>query len=456
MKYIIKEILIEDSISDGKVLLAKVTNADDLRPESDLSIFAFPYSDDLEQSLTQLICSSNSNLSFWEPNEDDFVEDTIIDEYGDEIMVFKSLDLIPEFELDDDYDDEYDEEDLEREEDMFALEDETETFDSGIEVYEDKSIDEDPDDIFNDFYNEDSYISDKRYSEDELKKMSVRERHAECSKCSKAKNLDGLIDFYTYFFYNGCQATNEYVVPGLAYLYGRAKDVDKLNQILTKYAFCLWELSQRSKEVTQSLLEIGLSYPYISNQQVDYLESLYNDPKYCEMMDDILYDKEKLPRKISGITKDELSKTNDTFSPRLLKEVYNCFILNQRAQNKRDDEYTEYFVYVRRTNSIIKKEYGQVGSGECVIGGTLDMKSFIEFIEPKYGKECSNYFLREVLKNKPWYNDTDSLIRSYFEWVDWDLLTDIAKEFFAHDTQKIDELKMDIALLYLKRLNKKE
>ena len=140
MKYIIKEILIEDSISDGKVLLAKVTNADDLRPESDLSIFAFPYSDDLEQSLTQLICSSNSNLSFWEPNEDDFVEDTIIDEYGDEIMVFKSLDLIPEFELDDDYDDEYDEEDLEREEDMFALEDETETFDSGIEVYEDKSI----------------------------------------------------------------------------------------------------------------------------------------------------------------------------------------------------------------------------------------------------------------------------------------------------------------------------
>ena len=311
MKYIIKEILIDDSISDGKVLLAKVAKADSLIPESNLSIFAFPYSEDLERILTQLVCSSNSNLAFWSPNEDDFVEDTIIDEYGDEIMVYKSLDLIPEFELDDDeydeYDDEYDdddeddvddEDDLEREDDLFVIEDETETFNSVIQVCENKNIEEDPDDISNDFYKKDSYISNKRYTEDEIKKMSVRERHAECSKCSKAKNLGGLIDFYTYFLYHGGQATNEYVIPGLAYLYGRAKDVEKLNKILTKYSFCLWELSQRSKEVTQSLLEIGLSYPYISNKQIDYLESLYNDPKYCEMMDDILYDKEKMPRKI--------------------------------------------------------------------------------------------------------------------------------------------------------------
>ena len=65
--------------------------------------------------------------------------------------------------------------------------------------------------------------------------------------------MGGLIDFYTFFFYHGAQATNEYVIPGMAYLYGRAKDVDTLNKVLQKYSFCLWEMSQDSKEVTKNL-----------------------------------------------------------------------------------------------------------------------------------------------------------------------------------------------------------
>ena len=129
--------------------------------------------------------------------------------------------------------------------------------------------------------------------------------------------------------------------------------------------------------------------------------------------------------------------------------------MNQRAQNKCNDEYTVYYVYVRRNNSIVKKEYIKVGSGECVINGTLDMKSFIEYIEPKYGKDCANFFLRKVLEHKPWYDNIEKLCRSYHEWVDWDILTDIAKDYFANEKSKIDEMKMDIALLYLERLNKR-
>ena len=75
---------------------------------------------------------------------------------------------------------------------------------------------------------------------------------------------------------------------------------------------------------------------------------------------------------------------------------------------------------------------------------------------PKYGNDCADFFLEKTLERKPWYNKKEDLCRSYYEWVDWDLLTEIAKEYFEDDQSQIDNIKMDIALLYLKMLNKKE
>ncbi len=464
MRYLIKEISTIDTINDGIVLLVKATSVDnssEIEYRDNVS-FAFPYS---EQLFTQLSQTSN-NHKYWEPYEEEFVEDSIEDQKGEVIDVYKSIDLIPEVSMDDvvpldsfffdDDVDEYDEEeDDEYADDLFEI-DNPESSNEPIEIFNSDYDEDDPDDIFNDFYSDDidSTVSNKRYTEDEIKKMSVHERHDECSRCSKAQNLGGLIDFYTFFYYHGCQATNEYVIPGMAYLYGRAKDVDTLNKVLQKYSFCLWEMSQDSKEVTKNLLEIGLMFPLLTGDQISYLEHLYNMPKYCEMMDDILFDKDKLPRKITGITKEDLKKTNDNFPTRLVKETYNSFILNQRAQNKRDDEYTEYYVYVRRNNNIIKKAYGMVGSGECVLSGTIDMKSFIEHIRPKYGDDCADFFLTKTLERKPWYEKKEDLCRSYYEWVDWDLLTEIAKDYFGNNKPQIDNIKMDIALVYLKLLNK--
>ena len=488
MKYVIIDIIIKENTSDGDILLVKANPVKDTMQEltdlygtryvhfsqtesDETETFAFPYTDENVKMFSTIAKASQNQESFWEPN-DEFVDDAITDSSGEKIWVNKSFDLIPECDMDDfiplddffahideeydddDDDEEDDEEDFMYKEDLFDIDD---SDSEEVEIYNSSIIDEEePEDIFKDFYSNDApsdyAISRKRYSEAEIKKMNVQERHEECSKCSKAKNLGGLIDFYTYFFVNGSQATNEYNVPAIAYLYGRAKDVDTLNDLLNKHSFCIWELSQDSKEVAQNLVEIGAMFPYLSGEQISYLEKLYNTPKYCEIMDDILFDKEKLPRKITGITKEELKKTNDTFSTRLLKQTYNCFILNQRAQNISDDEYTEYYVYVRRNNNIIKKEYGMVGSGECVIGGTLDMKSFIEHIEPKYGKDCADFFIDRVLQRFTWY-DAETLCRTYQTWVQWDMLTDIAKDYFENDPENLDNIKLDMALLYLKRLN---
>ena len=485
MEYVIIEIQRTIVEPDGLVIMVKANPVVDTMPEltkmfgrryvrfsmnecDETENFIFPFSEDLAQNFVQIARDSQNQESFWKPNEDDFVDDTVHDTNGNMLKVNRSMDLIPEISLDDieddwieDWDDEEDEDwdeddDFEYSEDLFDV-DPLDSVDDNNFENGGNGTSENIEDMFNDFYSEeplDSSYRTKRFSSDEIKKMSVHERHEECGKCSKAKNLYGLIDFYTYFFTNGCQATNEYYCPAMAFLYARAKDVDTLNSILQKYSFCLFSMSEDSREVSTQLVEIGVTYPYLSNSQIDYLEELYNNPKYCEVMDEILFDKEKLPRVISGITKDDLKKTNDTFSPKLLKQTFNSFILNLKAQYERDDEYTKYYVYVRRNNNIVRKEYGKVGSGECVLDGTLDIKSFIEYIEPKYGELCCERFLQSILERKPWYNDVESLCRSEYEWIHWNELLDISKQLIS--PEKMSDFKMDLALLYLKRLNKKK
>lgn len=478
MEYVIIEIQRTCVEPDGIVLMVKANPVEDAMPElsqmfgrkyvrfsmnecSETELFIFPFSEELAQRFVQIARDSQNQEAFWEPEDSEFVDDTVFDSAGNELKVNRSIDLIPEISLDDidndwdeDWDDEDEEEDFEYSEDLFDVD----PLDSDYEDLYSQALEETKDsieDMFNDFYSDspiDQSYRSRRFSEEEIKNLSVKEQHAECNKCSKAKNLYGLIDFYTYFFKHGCAATNEYYCPAMAFLYARAKDVDTLNSILQEYSFCLFSMSEDSRQVSSQLVEIGVVYPYLSNSQIDYLEQLYNNPKYCEVIDEILFDKEKLSRKITGITKEDLKKTNDTFSDKLLQQTFNSFILNYKAQCERDDEYTEYYVYVRRDNKIIKKEYGKVGSGECVLSGTLDIKSFVKYIEPKYGKECSHRFLNSILEHKPWYNNIESLCRSDYEWIDWNELFEIGKSIIP--LEQISQFKMDLALLYLRRLNK--
>lgn len=295
-----------------------------------------------------------------------------------------------------------------------------------------------------------------RYSEAEIKAMSVEERHNICTKCSKSKNLYGLIDFYTYFFKHGGMETNEYYVPAMSYLYIRGGMISELEKILNQYSVFVMQLSPESRNITDTLMRIAIDYPQLSTNQMDFLESLLNNPKYCVVLDDILFDREKLPRAIFGITKNELEKTYDNFSNNLLQRTFNCMILNTKAQIAKDDEYTEYYVYERRNNEIIRKQYRHVGTGEFVISGTIDTKSLSEFISENFNESCSAYFLNEILKIKPWYRDIEKLTKLDRFYLDWYEVLDIAKNYFANDISKITMIKEYLALHFLQKVNKKQ
>mgnify|MGYP003289460551 CR=1 FL=1 len=475
MGYVIIEVRKAFIESDGDILLVKANPVKEtmsafsrifgkryhqfsITESDETETFLFPFSEENAQYYVQIANQSQKDGNFWEPFETgEFVEDTVYND-GVKTTVYRSVDTIPEVTIGEDWigweEDDYWENDnyFEYSEDMFdvnPLDQDNEAIPMEDNVDETQNTTEPSIDIsiFQKY-------STTRYSEEEIKKMSVHEKHDERSLCAKAKNIDALLDFYTYDFKHGCAAMNEYVIPAISYLYGRTNDVDTLNNLIKEYSYCLWDLSDDSREAATKLVGIGVAFPHLSASQIDYLEHLYNSPKYCETMDEILCDKEKLPRKISGITKEQLKKTNDYFSEKLLQQIFNSFVLNRKAQSEYDNEYTEYYVYVRRHNNIIKKEYGKVGSGECVIFGSLDLKSFIDYVKPKYGEGCSTFFLQHILKRRPWFNDINELSSVSCEWIYWNELFDIAKEFFLEDTEILNKIKLDIALLYLKQLNK--
>ena len=212
MKYVIIDIIVKENTSDGDILLVKANPVKDTMQEltdlfgtryvqfsqtesDETETFAFPYSDENVKKFSDIAKASQNQESFWEPN-DEFVDDAITDSSGEKIWVNKSLDLIPEYDMDDfiplddflahigeeydddDYDeDDEDDEDFMYKEDLFDIDDSEE-----VEIYNSSIIDEeDSEDIFKDFYSNDApsdyAISRKRYSEAEIKMMTVQERH---------------------------------------------------------------------------------------------------------------------------------------------------------------------------------------------------------------------------------------------------------------------------------------
>ena len=133
MEYVIIEIQRTIVEPDGLVLMVKANPVVDTMPEltkmfgrryvrfsmnecDETENFIFPFSEDLAQNFVQIARDSQNQESFWKPNEDDFVDDTVHDTNGNMLKVNRSMDLIPEISLDDieddwieDWDDEEDE-----------------------------------------------------------------------------------------------------------------------------------------------------------------------------------------------------------------------------------------------------------------------------------------------------------------------------------------------------------
>ena len=293
-------------------------------------------------------------------------------------------------------------------------------------------------------------VGKERYTESEMKSMPLPKQFEIRDKCVKEKNLMGLIDVITYFFKNGAAATVKYHLPSMTFLYARAKDIDTLNSILQEYSWCFMEISKECRDISLQLLEIGLKYPYLDDDEVDFLEDLYCNPKYCSTMDIILYDKECLPRPIKGITREDLKKTHSDFPQALISQMWHSMERNESDELDHTDD-THYDVYVRLSNSVVRKKYEDVGDGEHVIQGLTDSKRFLLIVLEEWGEECMNYFIEEFCKRNP-YLIKDRLTKYDYEWIQYIDVVDFAKSYFKDD-KEVEKVKEAFALAYLKRVN---
>lgn len=318
---------------------------------------------------------------------------------------------------------------------------------------DDTIVNEDP---FAEFWGTPSMLREpsiKRFSDEELKNMSVTERRDLYKKCAEEGEIYALRDIISYDFRNYGSSSLEYYLPALTYLYFRTEDINEYESLIREHNYLICSVDTEILDVSEFMAGIGSVYPNLTYSQIDKLEELYNTAKYCQMVDDVLFDKDLLPRKISGITEEELQKTNEDFPDSLLDAIYHAFEINDEVET--DDEYTIWQVYVRRFNSIMPKAYNQIGAGECIISGTIDSFIFFRLIEEKYGVECANFYVQNVKDANKYAENIsiDDYKKWKSNWVDYKYLHKVSRKYnnsesFLKNTRRI------IALSYLLYLNK--
>lgn len=145
----------------------------------------------------------------------------------------------------------------------------------------------------------------RRYKDEELKAMSIEERYLERQKCAKDKNILGMIDFFSYDFKRYGDPNGNRLIA-LSFLYGRIGDITELLCFVEENRAVMLFVGQETIEIAKFMMKIGFDYPDLNKCQLDYLEMLYTNKKYCSIIDELLFDKEKLPRVIKGITREQL------------------------------------------------------------------------------------------------------------------------------------------------------
>lgn len=282
-----------------------------------------------------------------------------------------------------------------------------------------------------------------KHSELELKDLGVQGRFDLRQNASNNEDLDTLLDVATYRFATGSVAIYIDLLPELAFLYGKAKRLNDLKDLFKDFTFALIGVPQSCIEKTNNMFTIGYAYPYLNEGQLNYLEELWCDSSSFEWMDIIMYDSYLLPRKLNKFDKSQLENVHTEFSDEFLNEIYNLF----------DEEKEEYNLpcYDRKSNSIIRKDYADVGRGEYVIdySGTYDKVN--KHLTEEYGEECANYFANIFMKQF-YYDDIEKFKACNFVIVPPSLFIEKAHLFFK-ESKDIENLKKWFALVFLRKCN---
>lgn len=293
------------------------------------------------------------------------------------------------------------------------------------------------------------WIKDKVFNkikidDDELAKMKFTEHFELIRKCAKNGDIKSLLTIAKYRFIHGSAATNEFDFPAMCYYYGRLHRVEELKELLNEKQFHLFMLPNSCKELAQNLLNIGLKFPHLNEQEISYLEQKYCDSKTFELFDIIMFDSDKLARPIKKFDKNLLNTKNTDFSRDFLLNIFSSFSENEEL----DSDYDELYVYSRITNQIIQKTYEDVGLGEYIITSPIHSNEFYNLLKKNYGAECADYCIEKL----SFGDDLESFKTSDFYILNAENIEEVANDYFQNSST-VEDLKAEIAKLWLDKIN---
>lgn len=288
-----------------------------------------------------------------------------------------------------------------------------------------------------------------KYSEEQLKDLRYNQIRDMQKQAVSDKDMEALLSLVIHRFKHGSDATNEYNIPEMAYYFGRYHDVEGYNAIMNEYSWALMFMPRNVFETAKNLFLIGMKFPCLSESEMRYLDKLYSDNKTCEIMENIMFDEELLPRPLKKFNRDALSKKHTDFSNDLLDAIYECF-----EKNEDNDGYEPMYMYYRPENRIIRKNYQDGGLGDFVISYSNTGDRIYKYLCELFNHDVAMTFLNAIYP-KSLCKSAEEFANTNFVSISIDSVIDFAKEYFSDPTEVL-KIKRAIAKAFLDNCNEQE
>lgn len=252
---------------------------------------------------------------------------------------------------------------------------------------------------------------------------------------------------------------------------GRANSREDFNKYTNPHFYSTFETfrSNSKTEERELFFDMGRRYPFLEDEELDLLESLYSESGTYKMISRMLFDAdEMLRRKLARFNPSLFDISNASFSNKLCLEIFDALIRNEGEldiQNAMDERrwpgnsFPPIWVYNRRINSISKDTTKLTDVFLIPISNFswagIRMQDGIRAITEQFGEEIIETILYPALEDKGlnqhliscaafnsfWYLALEEAICNYYD--------------ISQSDSRLVQSRINIAKLWLKYQNEK-
>lgn len=241
----------------------------------------------------------------------------------------------------------------------------------------------------------------------------------------------------------------------VAYYTGRIHEQSIYEEYLKKHSTGLsmgW-ISEQHWRFANELFHIGFVFPLLNEDDFEILNRHYVDPKYFDLLEDILFDQHLLNRQLTKYDNSVRLKRNDQFSDKLIDQVFNGALNNDQTRNDK------IYFYNRLSNSVISKDKydDNIERGvEFPIQFHFPYKNFADAIDLLFGTEVRKAFLNPEYVKKEFHGlpyDHNMFSLSMYEFETFETFLNNSQDIYKLGSDSVKLLKKHFVIKWLTKIN---